>query len=211
MGIQHRVGQLSVKVASVATLVSICLILTSHPAHATQGDTTLSQRAGYILSKGDLSRDPNHLGLMFSWTRSFAGPMKFLSSEMMHRFSILYDSFYALGDETLLFPIVPHAQARIIEPSVHFEYCLFSQFRVRPCVGAGVSLVYLQSSIQNYQIYAAAPLEARLLYANPERIFFFEAGARYRSFQNRVEGFVAKHADLMSFFGIGLFFPSDGL
>ncbi|MFZ9521270.1 MAG: hypothetical protein ACO3A4_12415 [Silvanigrellaceae bacterium] len=180
-------------------------------AWATPGDTTLTQRAGFVMSKGDLSRDPNHLGLMLTWTRAFAGPIKFLNMELMHRVSVLYDSFYALGEDSLLFPLLPHAQTRIVEPSIQFELCLFSQYRLRPCLGTGVSLVYLQSSIQNYQMYASAPAEARLLYANAERTFFFEAGARYRSFQNRIEGYVAKHADLMSFVGIGLFFPGDGL
>ncbi|MEN9528591.1 MAG: hypothetical protein RI932_464, partial [Pseudomonadota bacterium] len=129
---------------------------------------------------------------------------------MLHRLSVLYDSFYALGAENLLFPIVPHAQTRIIEPSLQLELCLFSSWKFRPCFGAGFSVVYLQSTIQNYQIYGAFPAEARLVYASAERIFFFEAGARYRTFQNRVEGYSAKHKDLMPFVGLGVFFPSEG-
>lgn len=187
------------------------ICLHSEVARAAQGDTTISQRAGYVISNGDLSRDKNHLGHMLTVTRTFHGPIKFLNSELMHRFSILYDSFYTLGEDNLLFPIVPHAQARLMEPSIHFELCLFSTWRLRPCVGGGFSGVYLQSSIQNYQIYAAAPAEARILYASTERIFFFEAGARFRTFQNRVYGYVAKHNDLMTFLGIGLFFPGDGI
>jgi hypothetical protein len=184
---------------------------TPSTAQAAQGDTTISQRAGYVFSSGDLSRDKNHHGQMFSITRTYHGPLKFLNTELMHRFSILYDSFYTLGDNNLLFPVVPHSQARLIEPSIHFELCLFSTWRLRPCVGGGFSAVYLQSSIQNYQIYAAAPAEARILYASTERIFFVEAGARFRTFQNRVDSYVAKHNDLMPFLGIGLFFPGDGL
>lgn len=193
----------------ISSFFVICLH--SKVARATQGDTTISQRAGYVISNGDLSRDKNHLGHMLTVTRTFHGPIKFLNSELMHRFSILYDSFYTLGEDNLLFPIVPHAQARLIEPSIHFELCLFSTWRLRLCVGGGFSGVYLQSSIQNYQIYATAPAEARILYASSERIFFFEAGVRYRTFQNRVDGYVAKHNDLMPFIGIGLFFPGDGI
>lgn len=77
--------------------------------------------------------------------------------------------------------------------------------------GWGIRCWYLQSTIQNYQLYAAFPAEARILYASIDRIFFFEAGARYRAFQNRVEGFVAKHVDIMPFVGIGLFFPGDAM
>jgi len=194
-----------------ASALIILSSLFSNSTNAAQGDTSLSQRAGYVLSQGDLSRDANHLGHMFSFTRTFHGPMKFLNSEAMHRFSLLYDSFYTLGEDNLLFPIVPHAQARLLEPSIHFEFCLFSTSRIRPCLGAGFSAVYVQSSIQNYQIYAALPAEARIIYASAERIFFFEAGARYRIFQNRIEGYVAKHVDLMPFVGPGLFFPSDGI
>ena len=180
-------------------------------AFAAQGDTTISQRAGYVTSRGDLSRDTNHLGQMFSVTRTFNGPMKFLNLEFMHRFSVLYDSFYTLGDDNLMFPIVPHAQTRLIEPSIHFELCLFSTWHFRPCVGGGLSAVYLQSSVQNYQIYAAVPAEARLMYSSEEKIYFFEAGARYRAFQNRVEGYVAKHRDVMTFVGIGLFFRGESM
>gem|GEM_PF-376161 len=183
----------------------------SETALAAQGDTTISQRAGYVISDGNLSRDRNHLGQMFSITRTFHGPMKFLNTELMHRFSILYDSFYTLGDNNLLFPVVPHTQARLIEPSIHFELCLFSTLNLRPCIGGGISGVYLQSSIQNYQIYAAAPAEARLLFASKDRLFFFEVGARYRQFQNRVDGYVAKHKDVMPFIGIGLFFPGEAI
>lgn len=196
-----------------ATALTVAFYLFSFPAasHAAQGDTSFSQRAGYVMSKGELSRDKSHLGHMFSATRTFHGPIKFLNSEVMHRFSVLYDTFYTLGNDTLLFPVVPHAQIRLIEPSVHFEFCLLAQFRIRPCLGAGFSAVYLQSSIQNYQIYAAAPAEARLIYASADRIFFFELGARFRTFQNRVEGYVARHTDLMPFLGLGLFFSGDGI
>jgi hypothetical protein len=72
--------------------------------------------------------------------------------------------------------------------------------------GAGFAAVYLQSSVQNYQIYAAAPVEVRLAYAASD-VFFAEFGARFRTFQNRVDGYVAKHADLMYFFGLGVFTP----
>ncbi len=191
-------------------LTAACNYICSHTASAAQGDTTFSQRAGYVMSKGDLTRDGHHLGHMFSATRSFHGPMKLLNSEVMHRFSLLYDTFYALGEETLLFPIIPHAQTRIIEPSLHLELCLFSTWKFRPCLGAGFSAVYLQSTIQNYQIYAAFPSEARLVYTSAERIFFYELGARYRTFQNRIEGYTAKHEDIMTFVGIGVFFPSEG-
>lgn len=143
---------------------------------------------------------------MLSFTRSFHGPTRFLKTEAMHRFSVLYDSFYTLGSETLLFPLVPHAQTRLIEPSIHFEACLFATKAIRPCAGAGFAAVYLQSSIQNYQIYAAAPVEVRLAYAASD-VFFAEFGARFRMFQNRVDGYVAKHSDLMYFFGLGVFTP----
>lgn len=175
-------------------------------ANAAQGDTSLTQRAGYSISQGDLSRDKNHLGHMLTVTRTFHGPTKFLNIEAMHRVSVLYDSFYTLGDDTLLFPLIPHAQARLIEPSFQVEFCLFSTWRIRPCLGGGISGVYVQSSIQNYQIYAAAPVEARVIYASHDGIFFFDAGARFRKFQNRVSGYVAKHQDFMPFMGIGLFF-----
>lgn len=198
-----------------SSIVGFCALFVlctpSKTARAAQGDTTLSQRAGYVISSGDLSRDKNHIGQMFSFTRTYHGPMKFLNTELMHRFSVLYDSFYTLGDDNLLFPIVPHAQARLIEPSIHFELCLFSTWRLRPCIGGGFSGVYLQSSIQNYQIYAAAPAEARLLFASKDNLFFYEAGARYRTFQNRVDGYVAKHNDVMPFVGIGLFFPGEAM
>jgi len=196
-------------ISACFSFLALCLL--SKAARAAQGDTSFTQRAGYVISSGDLSRDKNHLGHMLSVTRTFHGPVKFLNSELMHRFSVLYDSFYTLGPDNLLFPIVPHAQVRLIEPSIHFDLCLFSTWRLRPCIGGGFSGVYLQSSIQNYQIYAAAPAEVRILYANSERIFFFEAGARFRTFQNRVSGYVARHNDLMPFLGIGLFFPGDGL
>ncbi|NBO39627.1 hypothetical protein EBU99_13700 [bacterium] len=178
---------------------------------ASEGDTSLSQRGGYVLSKGDLSRDTNHVALMFAAARSFHGPMSFLGLEAMHQLSFLYDSFYALGEDQLKYPIVPHAQARIIEPTFAFDFCFFSTRRVRPCLGAGFSAVYLQSSIQNYQMYAAFPAQARIMYASFDNIFFYELGVRYRSFQNRTDGYLAKHADLMSFFGIGLFFPGQGM
>lgn len=172
---------------------------------ADQGDTSVYQRAGYVLSSGNLTRDQSHLGHMFSIARTFHGPLKFLQIEALHRFSLLYDSFYTLGTDTLLFPLVPHAQTRLIEPSVHFEFCLFSKSRLRPCVGAGFSAVYLQSSVRNYQIYAAFPAEIHLTYLVSKSSFFVDVGARYRSFQNRVDGYIAKHTDLMGFLGLGVF------
>lgn len=206
---------LSLRFAPMRACLAYVLVTLSVPfssrAQASEGDTSFSQRGGYVLSKGDLSRDTSHVALMFSAARSFHGPMSFLGLEAMHQLSFLYDNFYALGDEQLKFPIVPHAQARIIEPSFALDFCLFSNRRVRPCLGAGFSAVYLQSSIQNYQIYAGFPAQARVMYASFDNLFFFEAGVRYRSLQNRMEGYLAKHADLMSFLGIGLFFPGQGL
>ncbi|NBW81014.1 hypothetical protein EBR21_04595, partial [bacterium] len=75
----------------MCALIGVCSIFLTPRAFALVGDTTWSQRAGYIISKGDLSRDTNHLGLMITMTRTFHGPMKFLNSEVMHRFSALYD------------------------------------------------------------------------------------------------------------------------
>jgi len=198
--------------ARVALQIASFLIYFSveNSAQAAPGDTSFSQRGGYVMSQGDLSRDKNHLGHMLTVTRTFHGPIKFLNTEAMHRFSVLYDAFYTLGDETLLFPLIPHAQARLIEPSFQLEFCLFSTWRIRPCLSGGVSGVYLQSSIQNYQIYASAPVEARLIYASQTSIFFFEVGARFRRFQNRVGGYVAKHQDFMPFMGLGLFFAGSG-
>ena len=190
---------------SVTVASAFCATL-SNPAHAAAGDTSLTQRAGYVLSRGDLSRDKTHHGHMFSVTRTFDGPMSFLNIESMHRISILYDSFYTLGDDNLLFPVIPHAQSRLIEPSLNLEFCIFARSFLRPCASVGFSAVYLQSTIQNYQIYAALPVEARIIYNPSDKIYFFEAGARYRTFQNRVGGYVAKHIDLMPFIGIGLFF-----
>jgi hypothetical protein len=179
--------------------------------YAAQGDTTLSQRAGYVLSQGNLSRDATHLGHMFSLTRTFHGPVKFLNTEALHRFSILYDTFYTLGENELLFPLIPHTQSRIVEPSINFEICPLSGWRVRLCVGAGFSTVFLFSSKDDYQLYAGLPAEARLQYASQDGLFFFEAGARYRVLQNRVSGFIARHTDLMPFAGLGLFFAGNGI
>lgn len=180
--------------------------LVSANASAAVGDMSFSQRAGYVISKGDLSRDPSHLGHMFAATRVFNAPVSFLSIEPMHKFSLLVDSFYALGKDKLLFPLIPNAPVRLIEPSFSIDFCFLSAWAIRPCFGAGFTAVYLQSSIQNYQVYATIPAEARVVYASSGRIFFLEAGARYRAFKNRVEGFVAQHSDVMPFVGIGLFF-----
>lgn len=192
---------------SALTLLCIMSTTTTHFAYAAQGDTTLSQRGGYVLSRGDLSRDANHVAFMFSATHTYHGPSSILSTEFMHRFSVLFDTFYALGEDTLLFPITPLSQARIIEPSIHFDLCLFAKWRIRPCMGAGLSLVHLQSSVQNYQMYAGIPVEARFIYASAGNIFFYEIGARYRTLQNRIEGYIAKHSDLMPFFGLGIMIP----
>lgn len=191
---------------AAVSIAALCGALSSDNALAAAGDTSITQRAGYVVSRGELSRDKTHHGHMFSMTRTFDGPMSFLYIESMHRLSVLYDSFYTLGNDTLLFPVVPHAQARLIEPSLNLEFCIFARSALRPCASVGFSAVYLQSTIQNYQIYAALPVEARVIYNPADKIYFFEAGARYRTFQNRVEGYVAKHIDLMPYLGIGLFF-----
>ncbi|MEY3903239.1 MAG: hypothetical protein RL189_2545 [Pseudomonadota bacterium] len=198
-------------VRALKALIIVTSIVFSKNSLAAQGDTTFTQRAGYVQSKGNLSRDAHHIGLHFTASRTYHGPMKYLGAEMMHRFSVLYDTFYTLGPETLLFPVLPHAQTRIVEPSLHLELCLFTTKRMRPCVGGGFAAVYLQSSIQNYQLYAAFPIEARLAWYSPESFYFFEAGARMRSFQNRIEGYVAKHTDVMPFVGIGLFFAGEAM
>jgi hypothetical protein len=177
-------------------------------AEANPGDFTLSQRTGYVNSKGDLSRDKNHIAVMLAATRSFSGPKKILGIEFSHRFALLYDSFYTLDEINLLFPLVPRTQARIIEPSVELDGCLFAPARIHPCVGAGFSGVYIQSSVRNYQIYSALPLEARIVYATTDRRLQVEGGVRYRGFQNRVEGFVARHLDLMPFLGFGMRFAN---
>jgi hypothetical protein len=129
----------------------------------------------------------------------------------MHRFSVLYDSFYALGEAELLFPLIPHKQTRILEPSLSFELCPLAGWKVRLCAAGGFSAVFLHSSTDNYQLYAGFPVEARLQFTSAEGFFFFEAGARLRTIQNKVDGFIARHKDLMPFAGIGLLFPGDGL
>jgi len=192
----------------IAILVAgmfLCLA-TVNSGFARDGDLILTQRAGLASSQGRLSQDQNHLGLMFSVARAFHGPSKILNSDFLQRFSVLTDSFSALDKEQLWFPLVPDAKLRLRELSIEFDLCLFSKWSIRPCMGGGLSAVHVQSSIQDYQIYAAFPFEARFVYASPGKYLSVELGARVRSFQNRMEGFVAKHSDIMPFVGFGLFF-----
>lgn len=95
-------GHTRTLVAFLITSFLFCFSV-ENSARAAQGDTSFSQRGGYVISQGDLSRDKNHLGHMLTMTRTFHGPIKFLNTEAMHRFSVLYDSFYTLGEETLCF------------------------------------------------------------------------------------------------------------
>lgn len=196
---------------SIYAFFATCVASYSQFSSAAQGDTTISQRAGYVLSEGNLSRDATHLGHMFSFSRTFHGPIKLLNTEFMHRFSILYDTFYTQGETKLLFPLLPHTQSRIIEPSVNFEVCPLAGWKVRLCLGTGFSTVFLYASKDDYQLYAGLPADARLQYTSAEGILFFEAGARYRKIQNRIEGYIARHTDLMPFVGLGLFFSGNGI
>jgi hypothetical protein len=198
------------KLNSIKNIISILIVLIAfsllkiQSAWAAIGDTNFTPRVGYSLTAGDLSRDKDHPAYMLSFTRTFTETKSFLGIEFSHQFSLVYETFYTLGEDNLFFPLVPHAQTRALEPAISLEMCLFGSKRLRPCLAGGLGAVYFFSNVQNYQIYGVAPAQFRISYYSPDMIFYYEIGARYRQTQNRMEGFVAKHKTIMPFFGIGL-------
>lgn len=90
-----------------------------------------------------------------------------------------------------------------MEPALSIESCLFSMSPVRFCLAGGLSLMHLQTTIQNYQMYVGLPAHARLVWISRDSGWTFESGARYRAIRNRTEGFVSKHQDVSYFLGFG--------
>ncbi|MEN9824553.1 MAG: hypothetical protein RI953_298 [Pseudomonadota bacterium] len=166
-------------------------------------DIQLIQRAGVSRSKGDLSANPSHLSFQLGINSAYKSFSPSFNVDLSHEFSLFYDTFKTRGEYTLLFPLTPQAEARVIEPAISLGACAFSLSRIRLCGGVGLSLVHLQTTIQNYQMYVGFPANLRLLYVSSESPWIFEAGARYRTFRNRIEGFVSKHEDISYLLGVG--------
>lgn len=172
-------------------------------SRAAVDDLQIFQRAGISRSMGDLSISPYHLSAQAGFNSTLNSFASTMGLDLTHEVSVYYDSFKTRGENTLLFPITSLAQARILEPAITFEACAFSATPIRFCAGGGFSLVHLQTTIQNYQMYFGLPANLRLVYVARESPWFFEANARYRSFRNRIEGFVSKHADITYMLGVG--------
>lgn len=194
----------SISFTSYFKLLGILSLVLSWPSFAAEGEIFLSQRVAYMTSEGKLSKNKNHIGYMSSVARSFSGSANFLSLDLIQRIGFLSETFYALDKEKLWFPLVPDSKIRILEPSIEFDVCLFSKSILRLCGGGGISAARVQSSSQDFQTYASYPFEARVLYKSSNGAFLMEAGFRKRVFENRMEGFLAQHSDVMGFVGLGV-------
>lgn len=194
----------SLRSASLAAAIGV-LGLSSFSAFA-EISTSLSQRVGITKSKGQLSRDELHPSFMFALTQSFLGSQNRARMSITHQFTLLYDTFYSRAADTLAFPVGAERQVNLIEPGFAVEACPFSSFSVYPCLSAGLSNIYIKTDSQNYQTYGSFPYQFRFVYIAQEPALFFEIGARYRMFNNRVAGVDAKQEDIFGFIGFGLNF-----
>lgn len=181
----------------------IFLLLNSISSYAAIDDLQFIQRASVTTSKGDLSKYPRHLSYQTALVKTYKSYAPAVQIEFAHEISFLYESFKTRGENTLLFPLLPDTQARILEPALSFEACVFSMSPVRLCGAAGLSLVHLQTTIRDYQMYAGIPAQLRLMWVSNESPWTLEIGARYRAIRNRIEGFVSSHEDTSIFLGFG--------
>lgn len=182
---------------------SAIVISQSSTSFAALDDLYLVQRAAITASKGDLSKYPKHLSFQTAVAKTYQSYIPFPSIDLTHEFSFFYDSFKTRGENSLLFPLSPSSEARVYEPALSFEACGFSMSRIHFCGSMGLSLVHIQTTIQNYQMYVGIPAQLRLAWVSADSPWAFEAGARYRAIRNRIEGFVSKHEDTSYFLGIG--------
>lgn len=166
-------------------------------------DFYIVQRVGLTSSKGDLSKYPKHLSYQTALAKTYKSYAPSVSVDFAHEISFLYDAFKTRGENTLLFPLVPESEARIYEPALSFEVCAFTMSRIRLCGAAGLSLMHIQTTIKNYQMYTGIPAQIRMVWVSPDSPWTIETGARYRSIRNRIEGFVSKHEDTTYFLGFG--------
>jgi len=178
-------------------------ILPGTRAFAALGDIQFTQRAAFSRSQGDLSKNQSHLSFESSRATVYHSYQNALGLDLYHEFAIFFDAFKTRGTQSLFFPLTPHANARVIEPSLSLGMCLFSQSSFQMCSALGLSLSHIQTTIKNYQMYAGFPVQAKFSYRPLQSVWNVELGARYRTFRNRIEGFVSSHEDISYFIGLG--------
>lgn len=171
--------------------------------HAAENDLYVAQRIALTRSSGDLSKYPSHLSLQTSVAHTFHSLAPATNIDFAHEISLFYDSFKTRGENTLLFPLAPLAEARVLEPALSIETCLFSMSPLRLCLAGGLSLMHIQTTIQNYQMYVGLPAHARFVWTSLQSGWTLETGARYRAIRNRTEGFISQHQDISYFLGFG--------
>ena len=177
--------------------------------YAALNDLKLTQRLALTRSSGDLSKNPAHLSFQTSIAKTHASYSTNLGIDLYHEFGVFFESFKTRGPERLLFPFAPNSTASLIEPSLSLGGCAFALTSFQLCSSIGLSLVHIQTTIQNYQMYGAYPVQMGLVWRPIQSSWSTEIGARYRTLRNRVEGYVSSHQDLS--YSIGFSYNTTSL
>jgi hypothetical protein len=188
----------------------LCLIsiIASGKSLASEGDVSIVQRGGTSINKGNLSRDSRYPTYTLGFMHSFYTNLGKSGLELSNLITLSHSTFYTLKTPDLKFPVLAKAPHQLFEPAFLYNACLFVYTRLRPCFSGGMSAIYLRHDAQNYKMYSAFPLQARLQLVGPSGIFV-EGGASYRKYSARRSGELSWSQDLTAFFGLGVLFMSQ--
>lgn len=176
----------------------------SQNAQAELDDFYFTQRVGVAQSRGSLAAQTQRLALETSLSRSYQSYPWGIAFDFGHELNFYIDEFKTRSDETLYFPLQPDAQARVFEPSLGQNLCLFSMSNYHVCLSVGLSFMHIQNDSENYQRYVGIPAGIRMTYVPDLSPVVWEVGVRYRGIQNRTSGFTNVHEDLFTFVSLGL-------
>lgn len=207
---RNLVSKANLRLWSRSIFFSILIAYLSVPqkVSASEGDLSAFQRGGTSFNRGTLSRDSRYPTYTLGFSRAFYTNVGKMGLELSNVVSVSHSTFYTLKTPELLFPVVAKAPHQLFEPAFLYNACFSVYTRLRPCFGAGVSVIYLRYDSQNYVMYSAFPAQASLqLYLSSG--VFLEGGTTYRRFSFRKNGEVAWNEDRIMFFGLGLAFLSQ--
>lgn len=194
------------ELAILRIILAVSLIfVVSRPAEAVaeKGAISIVNRAGTSINKGNLSRDVRYPTYGLSLSKATSSESEGFGLEISNVISVSHSTFYTLNKELLQFPVVAKAPYQVFEPMFLYDFCFFSYTYVRPCFAGGLSAIYLRHNANNYQMYTAFPVQARLQFVSRGG-FILETGATLRRFSSRTDGNVAWNQDVTAFIGMGI-------